>query len=465
MANGEMLSSIFNQNEYSTARMRSIWTDENRLQVVCQSEIALARAMAAYNKIPSAAAEEIAKVMCPEKFDERKLRVQVARSGHFLAGLISYVQPLFKSDGGQYLHKGAASEDIEDTAYVLQLKQSHAVIIDYLQNLIVLLARLTNRYKMTLTAAVAHRTYSSYTTLGFKLSIFLNDLEHLLTKLEQQAPVTFCGSLANADGLSNMIGSKYEEVESRFCKLLNLNKPEMYWHTQRERFADYTHWLTEISQVLGRLAKELLYMSQTSVQEFSEPYAPGRQGSTVIPTSREPYMCESMLNLSTIIRNEMTLMYDQMLVSGEKDTSVWRDLYVALPEMCMYLSGQINYAYVVLKKGHFSIKRMNNNLNYDNGTIFSGALMSALAEKKGRENAHEILYQVRVRADQQQVPLTEAIMSDPQIRQCLSAAEINSIMTPMLKNIPNAVFKVKKILHLLESHHPELKGRLDYVSK
>ncbi|MCO6541043.1 MAG: 3-carboxy-cis,cis-muconate cycloisomerase [Lactobacillus sp.] len=456
MASGEMLGSIFNQNEYSTARMRAIWTDENRLAVICQTEIALAQAMADNHKIPQEAVAEIKEVMQPKNFDLRKLRLAVARNGHFLAGLIEYVQPLFQHEGGQYLHYGAASEDIEDTAYVLQLKQAHQLIVDYVQRICQRLSQLVADHQQDLCAAIAHRTYGAYTTLGFKLGIFLNDLENLLTKLEHQAPQSFCGSLANGDGLSTMVGDHSDQVEADFCRYLNLNTPEMYWHTQRERFCDYTHFLTEIAQVLGRLAKELLYMSQTSVQEFSEPYAPGRQGSTVIPTSREPYMCESMLNLSTVIRNEMTLMYDQMLVSGEKDTAVWRDLYVAMPEICMYLSGQLNYALVLLTKGQFNIEKMRNNLQLDDGTMYSGALMVAMSSKIGRQKAHDLLYQMRVEADAQGKSLRVVIENSPRIGAVLSADELQAIMTPSVEHIPNALFKVQKILQLFKQHHPEL---------
>ncbi|NVY96416.1 3-carboxy-cis,cis-muconate cycloisomerase [Lactobacillus sp. DCY120] len=456
MAGGEMLSSIFNQNEYSTAAMRAVWTDESRLRCICRCETALAQAMASQQLIPAAAAQEIAQVLQPKTFNLRKLRLSVARRGHYLAGLMAYVQPRFQNGGEQYLHQGAASEDIEDTAYVLQLQAAHPILIRYLEIVIKRLAQLTRRYQSSLTACVTHRIYGSYTTLGFKLGIFLNEYEHLLTALEKQTQQTFCGSLANADGLSQMIGPQYQAVEAKFCELLGLGVPEMYWHTQRERFVDYTHLVTEIAQVGGRLGQELLYMSQTLVREFQEPYAPERQGSTVIPTSRCPYLCESVVNLSKVIRNEMTLMYEQMQVHGDKDTTVWRNLYVALPEIMMYLSGQLNYLGTLLNKGQFNLEQMRANLDRDDGTMYSGAIMNALTPHVGRRQAHAYLYQARLTAEAQGISLRTSILQSPEITQVLSAEQLTDIMTPQVERIPNAVTKVDQILQLFQEHHQQL---------
>ncbi|MDN6542901.1 MAG: 3-carboxy-cis,cis-muconate cycloisomerase, partial [Lentilactobacillus parabuchneri] len=276
MTSGEMLGSLFNQNGYSTARMRQIWSDENRVKVICQAEVAVAYAMAKNGRIPKKAYDEISAKLVFDNIDLRQLKIESARAGHFLAGFVKVVQPLFDDESGQYVHFGAASEDIEDTAFVLQLKQSDAVLKDYLRQLGDVLYQLCEKYKTTITAAVAHKTFAAPTTLGFKLGIVLNELDHLMTKLDSLGPFTFAGSLAGADGTSSMLGSDYRKIEHDFCEHLGLATPEMYWHTQRERFTEYSHVETMIAQVIGRLGKNLLYMSETIVGEFQEGYAPGR---------------------------------------------------------------------------------------------------------------------------------------------------------------------------------------------
>ncbi len=128
-------------------------------------------------------------------------------------------------------------------------------------------------------------------------------------------------------------------------------------------------------------------------------------------------MCEAIVNLATIIRNEMPLMYDTMQVTGEKDTTVWRDIYVVLPEMTMYLSGQLNYATVVLSKGYFDTQRMSKNFELDDGTMYSGAIMMALGKHIGRQNAHELLVRLRVESDVKGVLLKDCTI---RIRKLLS---------------------------------------------
>lgn len=456
---GEVLGSMFNQNNYSTARMRAVWTDENRLKTVCQVETAVAYAMAKNGKIPLSAYEEIKAKVVPENYDLTQLRLAAARAGHFLAGFVSESQSLFDDGAGQFLHYGAASEDVEDTCYVLQLKQADRIIMDYLVKFGDVLYHLADGYKKTPSVAIAHRTYAAPSTLGFKLAVQLNELDYLMRRLDALSSFTFAGSLTSVEGLSNMIGDHYDQVETDFCDYLGLQVPEMYWHTQRERFTEYCHVLTMIAQMLGKLGRNLLTMSQTQVGEFQEDYAPGRQGSTVIPTVREPYMCEEIVNLATVIRDEMPLMYDTMQVSGEKDTAVWRDIYVVLPEITMYLSGQLNFATTVLKEGRFNVNRMAENFLLDDGTMYSGALMMALAKSMGRQDAHGLLVDLRVQADDRQQSLRDCFYQDQTIAKYLSHDDLNRIMSPEA-GVPHAVEKTDKILKLYRKRHP-LKTRSD----
>lgn len=115
-----------------------------------------------------------------------------------------------------------------------------------------------------------------------------------------------------------MLGDNYDQVDADFCNYFDLDTPEMHWHTQCEWFTQYCDVLTMVAQLLGKFGRNLLVINQTQVGKFHETYANGRQGSTVIPTVGELYMCEAILNLATIIRNEMPLMYDAMQATMRK---------------------------------------------------------------------------------------------------------------------------------------------------
>ncbi|GAF37862.1 hypothetical protein [Lentilactobacillus farraginis] len=165
-------------------------------------------------------------------------------------------------------------------------------------------------------------------------------------------------------------------------------------------------------------------------------------------------MCEAIVNLATVIRNEMPLMYDTMQVSGEKDTAVWRDIYIVLPEITMYLSGQLNYATTVLKTGQFDSKRMAENFILGDGTMYSGALMMALAKKGlGRQDAHELLVRLRVKADKEDKLLKDLFYTDETIAKYLSRQDLDKVMSPEA-GVPHAVEKTDKILNLYRKRHP-----------
>ncbi|MBA1433831.1 hypothetical protein [Bombilactobacillus bombi] len=130
-----------------------------------------------------------------------------------------------------------------------------------------------------------------------------------------------------------------------------------------------------------------------------------------------------------------------------------------LPAMNMYLSGQLNYALVLLTKGTFNTKKMFTNLQLDDGTMFSGTLMMAMSPRSGRQQAHDLLYQVRVLADKKQQDLSTVLKNNPKITQVLSTQELQTIMTPSIEHIPNVLIKVQKILKLYAQHHPQLQTK------
>lgn len=443
------------QNEFSTANMRAVWNDEHRLRNICLVERTVAQVQAELGIIPQKAAEEIQQLCRYETIQMRKLYLAAAKSGHFLAGFVKYMQDQLSESAGEFIHYGMASQDILDTAMILQLRQAHQIVDSSLQKIAKELIKIAEKYQETVAVGRGHGGHSPSTTIGFRAAVMLNELDRYLTRLHELEPFVFTGVIGGVVGTHAALGEWGMTVEKKVLERLNLSVPEIYWHTQRDRFVEYGHILTMISGALQKLGQDLFDLSRTEIQEFEEPYAAGRQASTALPTKHNPYMCEAVINLGNLVQNQMSLLYEAMRVMHEKDTIGWRNIWVALPEICMYLSAQLNYSYTLLHKGSFKTDNIERNLYLDGGSKMSERLMMDLAQQIGKQSAHHLLYKIANNARQEKISFSEALQKDETIRQYYSSEELTTLLDPHTY-IGTAVEQSKKVVALFKKRHPEV---------
>lgn len=440
------------QNEFSTASMRAVWNDKNRVAKICDVERTLAIVQGEMGIIPVEAAEKIAAVCRVENVDMRKLYLAAAKAGHFISGFVAYMQELLGPEAGEYIHFGVTTQDIFDTGIVLQLKDAHKLVKRSLVKVTQALVQIAAEHKGTVTAGRAHGNHAVPTTVGYKAAIVLNELDRHLTRLDACEDFVFSGVIASSVGTYAAWGEDGKEIERRVLNKLGLAVPEVFWHTQRDRYVEYCHLLAMVSGTLGKVGQDLFDLSRSEIREFEEPYAPGRQGSTAMPTMRNPYMSEAIVNLAQLIGNEMTLLYGSMRVSHEKDTMAWRNQWVAIPEICMYLSAQLNYAQMTLQKGTFLKENIARNLYADGGMLLSERLMIALSPHIGKQTAHALLYGIANEARNSGRLFSEVLQENTTITAVYTAEEIAALLDPHTY-VGVAVSETERILTLFHERH------------
>lgn len=415
------------QNEFSAISMRKIWSDENRVKKICEVEVAIAKVQKELNVIPKEQADIIIENVNLKNIDWRKLRLSYGKSGHFISGFVKYFEDILPDDAGSYLHYGATTQDILDTAMILQLKDAHKDTKKRLKRLMQVIAKKASELSGVVGVGRAHGNHAIPINYGYKLAIYLNECMDLYEMLIKTEDFVFTSAISGSVGSYAGYGAKALETAENVAENLNLHFSKIGWHTQRGRLVEYTHVLAMISGVMGKMGKNLFDLSRSEIKEFEEPYEKGRQGSTAMPTMRNPYLSEAVLNLANLIHNEMNLMYQSMIVSHEKDTIAWRNQWVAVPEINMYLSGQFAYLIPALQNGSFNLEAIEKNLHIENGMLVSERIMMALAPKMSKEKTHKLLYELGNISRNENTSFEKNVRLHPEIHNNLTKEELDDL--------------------------------------
>lgn len=424
------LGLITMQNEFSTARMRTIFDDKNRLDKMCQVERAFAKVQGELGIIPKEASDCIQKTVRVKNIAIRELYLESAKAGHFTSGFVTYFSKRLGEEAGQYIHYGLTTQDVLDTATVLILRDAHRVILDNMESLLREQIKQVRKYRQTIIVGHAHGQVAAPTTLGYQLAIVLDELGRYYKELHEIASFVFTGAFAGVVGTYASFGPQAQSIVEKACQQLDLSVPTLCWHTQRDRFIDYAHILAKFSGALGKLGQDLFDASRSEIGEFEEGYVSGRQGSTTIPTIRPPYLCEILINLNQLICQEMPLIYQSSRITGEKDTIAWRNQWVALPNICLYLSGQVNAARALIRYGRWKRTQIAKNVQQKKTEIMSEALMFALGRKIGKQRAHALLYEVMNHAQNRGLSLHEELIHNQRILSIVSIKELEETLKP-----------------------------------
>lgn len=415
------------QNEFSAIGMRNIWNDENRLRKICEVEVALAEAQAELGIIPKDKAEIIREHLKVENIDRRKLRLSYGRSGHFLSGFVKYFEGILPEDAGSYLHYGSTTQDILDTGMVLQLREAHEDTLKRLKKLMRLISKKAQELSTVVGVGRAHGNHAIPINYGYKLAVYLNELMDLHDRLKDSEAYVFTSALSGAVGSYAGYGEQSMKIAELVADKLNLSFTRIGWHTQRGRFVEYMHILAMISGVMGKMGKNLFDLSRSEIKEFDESYGKGRQGSTAMPTMRNPYLSEAVYNLANIIHNDMNLMYQSMLVSHEKDTIAWRNQWVVIPNVNMYLSGQFAYLNAALQNGEFHLDAIERNLHVEQGMVVSERIMLSLSSKIGKSKAHKLMYDIGNTTRENNTSFEENVRRNKEVQEALSNEELDEL--------------------------------------
>jgi 3-carboxy-cis,cis-muconate cycloisomerase len=417
-----VLDSAIFRNMFGSEPMRALFSEESLIQKFLAVEVALARAEASIGIIPSDAAWAISEAAAHLQVDEERLRRETENVGYPILPVVHQLAEAAGEAGG-YVHWGATTQDIMDSATVLQVRDALNLIEGALVELQGHLSALAQTHRDTPMAGRTHMQQALPITFGYKVAIWLSGIDRHLERLAQLRPRVLVGSFSGAAGTLASLGSDGLAVQDAFCRELGLARPAITWHVARDGFAEVVSFLGLVTGSLSKIATDVMLMMSTEFGEVAEPFVEGRGASSTMPQKRNPISCELILASSKAVRQHVGLMLDAMVQDFERATGPWHLEWIAIPESFVLTAGACRQANLMLSGLVVDAQRMRENLDLTAGLIVAEAVMMALAPMLGRQRAHDIVYGACRRALEKRQSLSDVLKDMPEIVEALGSVE------------------------------------------
>ncbi|KXL51508.1 hypothetical protein M433DRAFT_159659 [Acidomyces richmondensis BFW] len=390
------LDSLLFKNLFGTEEVRAIFDDKVYIQKCVDVEVALAKAQGIVGVIPENVSKTIAHMCCNVELDYERLSRETELVGYPILPLVRQLSDLCGEDAGKYVHWGATTQDIQDTASVLQIKAGLDIAKKKMEELKKTLELMAARYRDVPMAGRTHMQHALPVTFGYKCAVYLSSIHRHIERLDQLRPRCLLVQFGGAAGTLASLGSTDNNglrVRQALAKELDLEDPIITWHTARDGIAEIANFLALVGGSLGKIAIDLILMSSNEFGEVSEPFVPHRGASSTMPQKRNPISSEVMLAASKILRANAGLCLDGMVSDFERASGPWHLEWVAIPDSFVVAVGALSQADFALRGLVVNTSQMGRNLNSTRGLIVAEAVMMELATKIGRQAAHSIIYE------------------------------------------------------------------------
>ena len=418
-------------NIFSSDAMRRVWSDENRTAKYLEIEKALAIVQGGLGIIPKEAADEIVRNCDIGKIDMDKLRDQTERIGYPILGVVSQLNALCRDKLGEYCHWGATTQDITDTATVMQIREGLAIVEADLEAISGALAGLARRYRDTPIVGRSNLQQAIPVTFGYKMATILAAIERHRERLAQLKPRVLVGEFGGACGTLASIEKGAMETQAGLMAELRLGQPAIAWHTVRDCIAEVGAFLGIVGGTLGKISMDVKLMMQTEVAEVFEPFAHGRGSSSTMPQKRNPISSCYIHAAVSVVRQHAAALMDAMIADHERSTGPWEIEWIVLPEAFCLTAGALKQTRFILEGLEVDAGRMRANIDITNGLVMSEAVMMGLGRYIGREYAHDLVYGICREAVRQRRPLLDLLVEHPEINRHLDRAALAKLCDPV----------------------------------
>ncbi|MCU4582808.1 3-carboxy-cis,cis-muconate cycloisomerase [Acinetobacter gyllenbergii] len=442
----QLYASLFYQPEVT-----AIFSDQALLSYMIQAEVALAKAQAQVNVIPASAATMIEQVghNAVAQIDIDALATAAGLAGNVAIPLVKQFTALVKQqdeDAARYVHWGATSQDIIDTATILQSRDALALIEKQLQQAYQTSLTQAQQYRHQVMIGRTWLQQALPITLGHKFARWAAALKRDLDRLQAMKSRVFTVQLGGAVGSLASLQDQGSAVVEAFAAQLHLTVPECTWHGERDRMVELASMLALIVGNVGKIAKDWSLLMQTEIAEVFEPAAKGRGGSSTMPHKRNPVAAASILAAANRVPALMASVYQSMLQEHERALGAWHAEWLAIPEIFQLCAGALERSCDVLEHLQVNAEAMQRNLECTQGLIMAEAVMMALAPKLGRMNAHHLVEQACQQAVAQQQHLKIVLSSMDEVNTHFNDQALDELFQPATY-LGNIQAQIDAVLH------------------
>ncbi len=418
----------------SSTAMRAVCDDATYLQYMLDFEAALARAEAATGVIPAKSAAPITAACKAASFDLGALAEAATRSGNLAIPLVKALTANVAgadADAARYVHWGATSQDVIDTAAMLTLRAAIDALLPDLDRAIAGFAKLARQHRATAMVARTWLQHALPMPFGLKLAEYAAALQRSRARLHRMGKETLALQFGGAAGTLAALGDNGWRVAEKLAQELELPLPDAPWHTHRDRMAEAASLLAILAGTCGKIARDVSLMMQTDVAEAFEPAGEGRGGSSTMPHKRNPVAAATALAAATMAPNLAATMFAAQVQDHERSAGPWHAEWPTLPMLLLVTSGALAAIVDIAEGLEVDPARMRVNLDATHGLIMAESVTMALAEKIGKSEAHHLMEAASKRAVAEKKDLRDVLTRDPKVAAHLDAGKIAELFDPM----------------------------------
>ena len=435
---------------YFHPKMQRIFTEESKLQKWLDVEAALARAHAELGIIPQETAKEIARKAKVGIVKLERVKEIEAEIHHDIMSMVRALTEVCEGDAGNYIHLGATSYDIVDTALALQLRGALGIIEADLKEMLGILLDQADAHKETICIGRTHGQHALPTTYGMKFAVWASEASRHLDRLDEIKPRLGVGKMSGAVGTMAGFGDKGFQVQELAMRQLGL-EPVMVANqvVQRDRHAELQCTLALVAGTLDKMGREIRNLQRTEIAEVFEPFRRDQVGSSTMPQKRNPHKSERVCGLARVIRASVNPALETIALEHERDLTNSGLERITIPEAFIltdYILRQMNDLLKGLVFNHENIRR---NLDLTLGLCLTERVMLELVKKGvGRQEAHEMMRRLAMKSWDEGRSLRDVMLEDRKAVGFVSAVELDEWLKPE-NYLGTAVEQVERVVKTL----------------
>ena len=413
---------------YGTPEMKTVWSEENRFCCVVSAETALVSALASCGIIPEADANAVSS-HAHEATLARAKEIE-AEIGHDLMGMVKALSEVC-GEAGRYVHFGATSSDILDTATGLQLKQALDILDAKLEGFLAVLLERAEETKDLVCIARTHGQHALPMTYGLRFAVWAEEIARHRLRISEIRPRAAVGKLTGAVGTLASLGKDGLRVQAEMMRRLGLSDAGLTTQViARDRYAEYIFLLANIASTLEKIAVAVRSLQRTEIGEVSEPFGKNQVGSSTMPHKRNPVKCEQVCGLSRIIRGMVEPALLNNTLWDERDLTNSASERITFPEASVLTDHCLKVMTAVISGLEIHEDAVKRNLDLLQGVNLAESVMLELTRRgMPRQDAHEIIRRASLQALDERRPLAEILSAVPAAAELLPAEEIAGFFT------------------------------------
>ncbi len=414
---------------YGSPEMKAVWSEETRLAKMLSVEAALAKAEAFVGYIPRGTDEKIARGTSNVAL-ERVKAIEDDIHHDVMAVVLALAEQ--SEEGGKWVHFGATSNDILDTATALQIKDAIRILRNETVKLRSVLFEMALSHKNTVCAGRTHGQIGVPTTYGLRFAIWASEIDRHIERLDQLTPRATAGKMSGAVGTQAAFGKKGIEIQKETMGFLGIEPADVSNQIiQRDRHAEFVMWMANTATTLDKLCIEIRSLARSEIAEVEESFGRKQVGSSTMPHKRNPIKSEQVCGLARIVRAMVEPELLNNTLWDERDLTNSSCERVVFPESCVLTDHIIRLTTTIIRNLRFYPENIRKNLELQNGLNMGEAVMIELTKKGvGRQEAHEIVRQCAMTARETGVHMKDALIRNRTVSEYMSEDEITVIMNP-----------------------------------